>query len=475
MEFSYLRFSTRGFMVSKSSGNMQIDQAMPGQALREIGSLSSGQSSGTSANSTSAAITGASAEGIQAYDALRVTMTALNDQLLRTQATAGIVTADIRTIYEISAAVIQVQTDPTLSGATGATKLMFLHSQPGSAEQLRAINYQQTRLDALISNVIDDSDLARLGRAAQQTMRAVERVELSVQSPGLDQLKQSLVEIKKYALAPTSTADVEKALAATEKLCANFQKISEVIEASALKLQADAPSQAVVDYSRILERLGNSAGDAIATATMLERTGVTKAEFRDTVKLLLRSELPNEQIREALSKPATYKLATLDEIVAAQSVDKVPEVKPQSQLEQKVIQLDESQVVAETTRVQRMVAAARDSVAYAFKVLSAPVVALNLAVSMVRSANAGSISYGEFSAKVTSLGYSVDSPLFKELSKLLAKWHVIDSTLEAESFEQAPMTGQLLATAGGPRYQLALVGDGDSDSSDDQDRPRKVA
>lgn len=454
-------------MVTKTYGNLQQEQgATP--ALRDAV-----QSTTTPATS-SAAITGVSAEGIQAYDSLRAAMTTLSDQLLRTQATAGIVSADIRQIYDISTALIQIKSDPTLSTASDATRLMFLHSQPGSAEQLRAINYQQARLDALIANVVEDSGLMHLGRAAQQTYRAVERLEVYLQNQQLEELKVGLLEIKRFALAPTSTADVEKVLAATGQLCAGFERISESLEKAALKLQGEAPSQAAADYARIIERLGSTQPDALAIALTLEQAGVTKTEFRDTVKLLIRSELPNEQIREGLANPATFKLNSVAEIAELINITKSLSDQDSQQktaaAEAKVIQLSEAQVVSEQSRFAKFVEAARENIAYVMRVISAPVVAANMALSMARSASAGSISYADFSSKVTALGYSPEGLIFKELAKLLAKWHVIDSTIEVDAVQTNPEVAPAVQVR--PDYRLAIQG---GEGDDDSQRIRRAA
>jgi hypothetical protein len=458
-------------MVTKTYGTLQTDQGTQAPSVRDSVAPYSG-----AVSSSNAAITGVSAEGIQAYDSLRSTMNGLNEQLLRTQATAALVSGDIRAIYDISTALIQVQSDPTLANASHSTRLMFLHSQPGSSEQLRAINYQQIRLDALIANVVEDSGLARLGRAAQQTHTAAERLQVYLKDPALEELKFGLADIKKYALAPTSTADVEKVLEATGRLCANFEKIAAALEKTALRLQGEMPSQTASDYSRILERLGTPQSEALSTALMLEQVGVNKAEFRDAVKLLIRSELPNEQIREALSRPETFKAASLDEIVSNLAAKNSPAEVPQAAnvaKEVKVIQLEESQVVPEPSRLARLVEAARDATANAIRVISAPVVVANMAINMIRSASAGSISYAEFSSKVSALGYSPDSLVFKEIAKLLAKWHVIDSTIEIEP-TATPVVGQVQGVVGRAEYRLS-VHDNSGDSDSESVKARRAA
>jgi hypothetical protein len=297
-----------------------------------------------------------------------------------------------------------------------------------------------------------------------------------LKDPALEELKFGLADIKKYALAPTSTADVEKVLEATGRLCANFEKIAAALEKTALRLQGEMPSQTASDYSRILERLGTPQSEALSTALMLEQVGVNKAEFRDAVKLLIRSELPNEQIREALSRPETFKAASLDEIVSNLAAKNSPAEVPQAAnvaKEVKVIQLEESQVVPEPSRLARLVEAARDATANAIRVISAPVVVANMAINMIRSASAGSISYAEFSSKVSALGYSPDSLVFKEIAKLLAKWHVIDSTIEIEP-TATPVVGQVQGVVGRAEYRLS-VHDNSGDSDSESVKARRAA
>ncbi len=388
------------------------------------------------ANSTplaNQAITQIGAAGIQAYDALKVSMDSLRSRLDQMAATAGIVNGDILLARQLGAALQQIQADPLLTDASATTRLMFLNSPPNTPAQSEAIRYQQVRLDNLIASLTDDSDLSRVGRAAQQTIKDIDQLSKLTQEPLLTEFRKDLVAVRQVALAPTSIDDVAQVMAVVAKLCDRFDAAATSLEKAALKLQTPL-SQNETDYSRILDRLGLSASDALITARAIETAGIRKPEFIETIKILLRSDLASEKIISAAKDLANYQPGALERLKTTTEVNSETTAQPPPATKA-VIQLSESQVVAEPSSLSNILNRAKEAISSAYRFLAQPVAAATMAINLVRNTPQGSLSYGQYSAQVTALGYSAESMIFKELAKLLAKWHVIDSTLGQEDFD----------------------------------------